>query len=51
MSVTNDFGWRGVLVPPPNPLSAIGVCLRHAIRCDSSGLRRFSALLGRLGGR
>ena len=46
----NERGWRGVLVPPPNPLAAIGGALRHAFRVDrrQASLTRFAGLLARL---
>ena len=32
--MVNEQGWRGVMVPPPNPLAAIGGALRHAFRVE-----------------
>lgn len=50
MVMVNEQGWRGVMVPPPNPLAAIGGALRHAFRVErAQGLpARFAELLARL---
>ena len=50
MVMANHNGWRGVLVPPPNPLAAIGGALRHAFAIDPAkrSLELFGELLARL---
>ena len=52
MVMTHDPRWRGVLVPPPNRLAAIGEALRHAYPVDGAArsLRGFGDLLGQLDG-
>ena len=50
MVMINEQGWRGVMVPPPNPLAAIGGALRHAFRVDrgEASPALFAGLLARL---
>ena len=42
MVMSAPTGWRCVIVPPPNPLAAIGGALRHAFPMDG----RLRSLVG-----
>ena len=52
MVMTHDPRWRGVLVPPPNRLAAIGEALRHAYPVDEAArsLHGVGDLRGQLDG-
>ena len=47
---TNLTIWKGVIIPPPNPLAGLGCALRHAfiLTADARSRPDFDALLDRL---
>ena len=50
MAISGPVARGAVMVPAPNPLTAIGGALRHAFALDACtrSLRMFEALLARL---
>ncbi len=36
MVMGNGTSWRGIIIPPPDPLAGIGGALRHAFMVDES---------------